>query len=80
VGNHFAWECFQKVSGQVITTGMGDLLGIKFEAISFLFELYGIIDVDDRIDLFEKIIAIDGERIKMRSLEMSRNNITDKNK
>lgn len=42
---------------------MGDILGIKFEAIDFLFDLYNIKDRDERIILFDKIMAIDRIRI-----------------
>lgn len=51
-------------SSQVIVAGMGDVLGIKFEAIEFLFDLYEIDDNDERRLLFEKIQNIDIIRLK----------------
>lgn len=43
---------------------MGDVLGIKFEAIEFLLDLYGIDDLEERRFLFEKIQIIDIIRMK----------------
>jgi hypothetical protein len=54
----------------VIVGGMGDVLGIRFEAIAFLFDLYDIMNTDERRDLFEKIMTIDGVRAKIRSSEL----------
>lgn len=70
LSNHLAWDLYQKVCSQVIVGGMGDVLGIRFEAIEFLFDLYDIINTDERRDLFEKILAIDGVRAKIRSKEL----------
>jgi len=69
VSNSFTWEMFSKVSGQVIVAGMGEPIGIKFEAIQFLFELYNVPD-DERIDIFEKIMAIDTVRMNYRKQEL----------
>lgn len=63
VSNMFAWELFQECSAQVNVAGMGDILGIKFEAVDFLFDLYNIIDRDERVQLFEKIMTIDRIRV-----------------
>jgi hypothetical protein len=79
-GNLFAWELFQKLSGQVITGGMGDILGIKFEAIESLFNIYGIMDNEERLILFEKITSIDEVRIRMRSDEIRSNMKSKKSK
>jgi hypothetical protein len=49
---------------------MGDILGIRYEAIAFLFELYDIIDNEERRELFEKIMLLDGIRAKIRSKEL----------
>ena len=64
VSNQFAWELYQKCSGQVIVAGMGDVLGIKFEAIEFLFNLYDIDDRDEKRLLFQKIQIIDILRLR----------------
>jgi hypothetical protein len=64
LSNQFAWELYQKCSGQVIVAGMGDVLGIKFEAIDFIFNLYCIDDPEERRFLFEKIQIIDIIRLK----------------
>lgn len=72
VSNFFAWELYQKLSGQVIVAGMGEILGINFLAIGFIFDLY---EVDDQIEkqvLFEKILAIDTVRCKERSQQMQK--------
>lgn len=61
--NAFAWQLFQECSSQVIVAGMGDILGIRFEAIDFLFDLYNIKDEWERECLFEKIMTIDRVRI-----------------
>ena len=63
--NIFAWQLFQECSNQVIVAGMGDVLGIKFEAIDFLFNLYNINDEWEKQCLFEKIMTVD--RIRMIS-------------
>ncbi len=42
---------------------MGDILGIKFEAIDFLFDLYNIKDRDEKLILFDKIMTIDRIRV-----------------
>jgi len=64
---------FELVSGQVIVAGMGDILGIKFEAIEFIFNLYQIEDIYERQDLFEKIVAIDSVRLGVIRDEMKSN-------
>jgi hypothetical protein len=69
--NVHAWDIYQKVSGQVIVAGMGDILGIKFEAIDFIFKLYEINDIELQRDLFEKIQHIDTIRLKERSKVMA---------
>lgn len=79
IGNHLVWDLYQQVSGQVIVAGMGDVLGIKFEAIQFIFDLYGIMDRDEKLDLFNKILAIDSVRMKIRS-ETIMNNMNQSKK
>jgi len=58
---------------------MGDILGIKFEAIDFIFNLYNI-DSEERLDLFEKIQIIDTARMRSRSEQLIAKNNIDKNK
>lgn len=70
--NIFAWELWQKLSGQVIVAGMGEPLGIRFEAINFIFDLYGIEDQSYKEDLFEKILLIDSVRMGYKSQELIR--------
>lgn len=43
---------------------MGDILGIKFEAIEFLLNLYGVEDLESQRELFEKIQIIDIIRLR----------------
>lgn len=71
IGNHLAWELYQKVSGQVIVAGMGEIIGIQFSAIEFILSIYQIYDPDVRCDLFEKILLIDTVRIKMKNGELA---------
>lgn len=66
-GNYFAWQLYQKCSSQVIVAGMGDILGIKFEAIDFLFNLYKINNRYERKILFEKIQLVDSIRLKCQN-------------
>lgn len=58
-----AWQLFQECASQVNVAGMGDILGIRFEAVDFLFDLYNIRDRDERVRLFEKIMTIDRIRV-----------------
>jgi hypothetical protein len=53
---------------------MGDILGIRFEAIEFILELYEIFDADQRRDIFEKIQIIDEKRLQERSKQIAINN------
>jgi hypothetical protein len=78
--NHFAWQLYQEVSGQVIVAGMGDILGIKFEAIAFLFDIYMINDYYERQDLYQKIVAVDAVRMNIRNIEMKKNMVSKKAK
>lgn len=48
---------------------MGDILGIKFEAIEFVFDLYAIHNLEERRELFEKIQIIDIIRLKRNRQE-----------
>lgn len=68
--NTFAWQLFQECSSQVITAGMGEILGIDYSAIDFLFRLYKIEDEWYKQCLFEKIITID----RVRVLELHKKN------
>jgi len=78
ISNHLAWELFQKISGQVIVAGMGDILGIRFEAIAFILDFYEIYDSETRHDVFEKILAIDSVRIKFRNQDLIKNKSVNK--
>lgn len=73
LSNQHAWELFELLAGQVIVAGMGDILGIKFEAIEFIFNLYQIDEAWYRQDLFEKIIVIDSIRLGNMRDEMRKN-------
>lgn len=68
--NHYAWELYLTLSGQVIIAGMGEPLGINYLAIQFIFDLYEITDSETRQLLFEKIRAIDDVRCKERSQQI----------
>jgi len=60
------WSLYQKISNQVIVAGMGEVLGVKFEAIQFILDLYCINEIELRRDIFEKILKIDEIKLKKR--------------
>ena len=45
---------------------MGEVLGVKFEAIQFILDLYCINEIELRRDIFEKILKIDEIKLKKR--------------
>lgn len=45
---------------------MGEVLGINFTAIEFIFDIYGIIDPYERRLLFEKIQLVDNIRLQAK--------------
>ena len=51
---------------------MGDVLGISFSAIDFIFNLYKIEDGWDRQCLFEKIMTVDRVRINNMRIKADR--------
>ncbi len=53
---------------------MGEVLGINFTAIEFIFDIYGIIDPYERRLLFEKIQLVDNIRLQAK---MKANKKTD---
>jgi hypothetical protein len=53
---------------------MGQPLGIYFSSILAIFDIYGIIDIDERRELFEKIQLIDKVRLKISSQDWKTNN------
>ncbi len=54
---------------------MGEVLGINFTAIEFIFDIYGIIDPYERRLLFEKIQLVDN--IRWSQAKMKANKKTD---
>lgn len=70
ISNHLAWDFYNKLAGQVIVAGMGEVLGIRFEAIEAILNIYRIEDPQIRVELFEKISIIDGVRMKFKSQEL----------
>lgn len=74
MGNHLAWDIYNQCSSQVIVAGMGEVLGIKFEAIQFIFDIYEIKNAETRRDIFEKITLIDTIRIKAKNGEIRAKN------
>jgi len=59
---------------------MGQPIGILFQSILALFDIYGIIDIDERREIFEKIQIVDHIRLKSASSELvnKRTNKTNK--
>lgn len=56
--NQDAWRIFQIVQTQVVTAGMGDVIGVDFNALNFVMELY---DIDNRRECFEKVNVLFNE-------------------
>ena len=73
ISNQFAWDLYEKLIGQVIVAGMGDILGVKFEAIQFIFEVYQVKEPFYRQDLFEKILLIDSVRLGLINADLKKN-------
>ena len=59
---------------------MGEIIGINFSAIQFIFDLYGILDSELRVELFEKILEIDSVRTRRRSDQIAREREQSKKK
>lgn len=59
---------------------MGQPIGILFQSILALFDIYGIIDIDERREIFEKIQIVDHIRLKSAASELvnKRTNKTNK--
>jgi hypothetical protein len=72
--NSYAFELYQKCNTQQIVAGMGQPLGILFSSILALFDIYGIIDIDERRELFEKIILVDQIRLRQSSQDWKTTN------
>lgn len=58
-----AWRIYQIAQSQVITAGMGDIIGIDFRGLDFVMELYG---VTNRRAVFEKVIVLFTEYHRVR--------------
>lgn len=71
---------YEKLSSQVIVAGMGEALGIKFEAIDFIFNLYEITDTHEKQDYFEKIQLIDSIKLNYKRKELIKKQQETKNK
>jgi len=61
--NREAWRIYQTAQTQVVTAGMGDVIGINFNALEFVMELYG---VENRRECFEKVNVLFGEYHRVR--------------
>ena len=59
---------------------MGDILGIRHEAIESILNIYGIANQEQRVELFEKVCIIDGVRMKFRNQELAMKSQQSKNK
>lgn len=53
--NEEAFMVYNIVQTQIITAGMGEIVGLDFNAINFVMEMY---EVRDRRRVFEKVLAI----------------------
>lgn len=62
--NHLPMEMYQKIQNQVIVAGMGEPLGLNQQAIINILDIYGIMDIEERKVIFDKILAIDNIRMK----------------
>lgn len=70
IRNSYVMELYQKCAHQQIVAGMGQPIGIMFTSILALFDIYDIIDKDDRRELFEKIQLIDEIRLKQATSDI----------
>ncbi|PKP53818.1 MAG: hypothetical protein CVT92_02480 [Bacteroidetes bacterium HGW-Bacteroidetes-1] len=69
VRNSWVFDLYQKCSGQQIVAGMGQPIGIMFTSIVAMLDIYCIFDVEERVEIFEKIQLIDSIRLKMSAQE-----------
>jgi hypothetical protein len=69
VRNSWVFDLYQKCSGQQIVAGMGQPIGIMFTAIVAMLDIYCIFDIEERVEIFEKIQLIDSIRLKMSAQE-----------
>lgn len=54
--NFTAWEVFQRTYSQVLTVGMGEVIGVNISAVVMVMDIMQI-DVKDRAELFDKVTA-----------------------
>ena len=78
--NHLALEMFNKIQNQVIIAGMGDPLGLDHKAIINILDLYEITDIEERKILFDKILAIDCVRMRLRLKEIKKKKVKEPDK
>ena len=67
--NAWVFDFYQKCSSQQIVAGMGTPIGIMFTSIVAILDIYNIVNVEDRIEIFEKIQLIDSIRLKLSHQE-----------
>ncbi|MDD5353029.1 MAG: DUF1799 domain-containing protein [Candidatus Omnitrophica bacterium] len=53
--NQDALRIYALVSNQVIIGGMGDIIGLNYNAVKFIMDLYGI---ENQRDCFERVVHI----------------------
>jgi len=80
VRNGYIFDLYQKCAHQQIMAGMGQPIGIIFQSILALFDIYGIIDTYERREIFEKIQIIDHIRLKAAASDLVNKRTTKTNK
>ena len=78
--NHLAMEIFNKIQNQMIIAGMGEPLGLNQQAIINILDIYCIDDREERLILFDKILAIDCVRMSKKWDEIQKNKKNKKKK
>ena len=68
--NQYVLSLYHKVAGQQIVAGMGQPIGIIYQSILAIFDIYDIVNREERRELFEKITIIDSIRLKHSNSEL----------
>jgi len=70
IKNQYVLSLYHKVAGQQIVAGMGQPIGIIYQSILAIFDIYVIVNREERRELFEKITIIDAIRLKSSNSEL----------
>ncbi len=65
--NEQAWEAYRLLSTQPLMTGMGDVYGMDYKVIAFVFDMMRIPD-EDRPEIFQKLVILESVQAKFRAV------------